>query len=250
MYKHESGIFFFHDSGEYNTGADKSDNLIFQIKSLIKKSPKLFYFLNHTLGIHAGKSVKDFLRNIPKGALIINLGSGSNIIRDDVINLDSYPYPGVKIVSDVHKLPFKDASVDVVVAESLLEHVKNPEAVVKEIYRVLKPGGTIYITTPFIIGFHSSPDDYYRWTYSGLRILFKDFKEIELGSAVGPTVAFTYILREWLAVFFSFNSAYIYQLVTLFLMFILAPLNLLDFILIKYKISKNIAHIFYFVGKK
>ena len=226
------------------------DGLIFKLKFLVKKSPKLFYILNHVLGTFVGKSAKKSIAYLSPGSLIVNIGSGAQTIRTDVVNLDLTPYPGVAVVADVQQMPFKNNSVDALIAESLLEHVKYPELVVSEIQRVLKPGGLIYITTPFIIGWHSSPNDYYRWTTSGLRELLRGFKEQEFGILVGPTNACTYILREWLAILLSFNLRTLYQLWLLFFMVVFAPINLLDHILSRFGPAKNIAHVFYYIGYK
>lgn len=226
------------------------DSFTLKLKNFLKKHPKFFLFLYHTLGIYVGKSAKKSIAHIPKGAIIINLGAGVKKVREDVIDVDIAPYAGVDVVADVCALPFRDNYADAVIAESLLEHVRTPIAAVKEMHRVLKPGGMIYISTPFMIGFHSSPGDYQRWTTSGVRELLKDFHEEELGNAVGPTNAMTYIVREWLALVLSFNSPLIRQILSLGLMVLFAPLNLLDFIFARYKGAENIALMFYFIGKK
>ena len=241
-------FFFYRDEG--NEASRKADGIIFWLKSLVKKNPRVFTLLNHTLGIYVGTSARRSIAHLPKGATILNIGSGSEIIRDDVINLDSMPHPGVSLVADAHALPLKTDSIDAVIAESVLEHVKGPERVVGEIYRVLKPGGMVYFVLPLIIGFHSSPDDYYRWTTSGTRELLKRFEEKELGIAAGPTNAMTYVLREWLALVLSFNSRTVHQILVLFFMVLFAPLNLLDYILRRYALADNIAHLYYYIGVK
>lgn len=251
QYKSENGAIFFREESISSSNVSQGqDKIIFALKSFVKKNPKLFHFLNHTLGLYVGKSAKKSIEHLKHGSRIINIGSGAEIIREDIINLDYSYFPGVKIVADAHVLPFRDNSFDAIISESLLEHVLHPEKVVNEMKRILKPGGMVYIVTPFIIGFHSSPNDYYRWTSSGVRELFKDFDEIELGIAVGPTNALTYILREWLALALSFNSKILHQLWTLFFMILFIPINLFDFVLRKFSLSMNIAHLFYYIGKK
>lgn len=226
------------------------DSFILKLKNFLKKNPKLFLFLYYTMGIFVGKSAQKSITHLPEGSVIINLGAGVKKVRKDVINVDITSYAGVDVVADVCQLPFENNYTDAVIAECLLEHVQDPIAAVREIHRILKPGGMVYISTPFIVGFHSSPGDYQRWTTSGLRQLLKDFKEEELGIAVGPTNAMTYILREWLAMALSFNFDFLQQILTLFFMVIFAPLNLLDFIFARYESAEKIAHIFYFIGTK
>src|SRR3989344_510622 len=108
----------------------------------------------------------------------------------------------------------------------------------------------IYIIVPFIQGFHSSPSDYYRWTKEGVKELFKNFEEKELGIFGGPTYAFTSVLREWLAVILSFNSEFAYQIFSLVFLVLLAPFNFLDYVFSRYKSADNIASSFYFIGTK
>ncbi len=230
--------------------SEPTDALMYKLKLLVKKSPRLFTLLNHTLGTYVGTSAKQGIASLPKGSFIINIGAGAEVVRDDVINVDIHPYREVQVIADIHCLPFKDNTVDAVIAESVLEHLSHPTQAVAEIYRVLKPGGLVYISVPFIIGYHSSPGDYYRWTTSGMRELLKDFRKEELGIAVGPTNALTYILREWLATLLSFNSSMLYQCWILFFMTLFAPLNLMDHVLKHYQSASTIAHLYYFIGRK
>ena len=246
IYKIENGTVVF--SAE--NIKDQSDSLIFKLKCFLKKYPRFFFFLYYTLGTFTGKSAKRAIKDIPIGSLILNVASGINTIRNDVINIDVYPFLGVHVAADAQKLPFKNSSCDAVICEVSLEHIKDPVLAVQEMRRVLKNGGLIYITLPFIQGFHNSPSDYYRWTKEGTRELLKDFKEKELGIFGGPTYAFTSILREWLAVILSFNSESAYQILSIFFLVVLAPFNFLDYIFSRYSPAKNIASSFYFIGIK
>ena len=112
---------------------------------------------------------------------ILNLGSGTKQLRKDNINLDIEPFKNVNIVGDGSNLPILSNSFDVVICQAVLEHLKEPKDVIKEIYRVLKIGGLIYIEVPFIQGYHADPDDYQRFTLRGLEYLLKEFYKIESG---------------------------------------------------------------------
>jgi SAM-dependent methyltransferase len=79
-------------------------------------------------------------------------------------NIDIF-YNGIQI-------PFEDNSFDSIVCFEVLEHVFEPEKIILEMYRVLKPGGKIMITTPFIWNEHEIPYDYGRYTYFGLKYMF------------------------------------------------------------------------------
>jgi SAM-dependent methyltransferase len=92
------------------------------------------------------------------------------------------------IVGDIHALPLPDASVDAVICMSVLEHVEEPQKAVKELYRVLRPGGYCYLYAPFLFYYHPMKGyygDFYRFTADGLRYLARDFNEVELHNARG-----------------------------------------------------------------
>lgn len=229
---------------------NNNNSLTLKLKLFLKKYPKVFFFFYNTLGVFTGKKGKDAIKYIPRGKLIVDVASGIKTLREDVIKVDIAPFAGVHIVADAEHLPFKDNSCDAVVCESSLEHFKNPTETVREFRRILKPGGLVYISIPFIVGFHASPYDYYRWTEEGVKELMKEFEQVEIGVGWGPTYALTSILREWLAIVLSFNIEFLYQFLSIFLMVIFAPLNFLDYIFSHYKSAKNIAYGFYYIGAK
>ena len=69
-------------------------------------------------------------------------------------------------------VPLPDAQFDLILSTQVLEHVADPELYVSECHRLLKPGGTLVITTHGIMYYHPDPVDYWRWTSAGLgRIL-------------------------------------------------------------------------------
>jgi SAM-dependent methyltransferase len=69
-------------------------------------------------------------------------------------------------------LPFIDASFDTVLCLNTLEHIYDAPAVLAELFRVLKPGGVIHVTVPFMYRIHGHPDDYFRATPSWWRETF------------------------------------------------------------------------------
>ena len=72
--------------------------------------------------------------------------------------------------ADAHVLPFADASVDSILLVGVLEHVDEPDRVLAEALRVLKPGGRGYIAVPFLQMEHAD-QDYVRWTRQGFQRL-------------------------------------------------------------------------------
>jgi SAM-dependent methyltransferase len=72
------------------------------------------------------------------------------------------------VFADGARLPFRDASFDTVVLLEVLEHVADAPAVLDEIARVLKPGGRLLLSVPFLYPLHDAPHDYRRYTAPGL----------------------------------------------------------------------------------
>lgn len=119
------------------------------------------------------------------------------------LNIDPKGEP--EIVADAHRIPLEDQSIDQVLCVNVLEHVENPEQVIKEAARVLKSGGWAIWETPFLINVHAHPYDYWRFTDRALQQLLESngFTEIEvkqLGN--GPFVAAASILQPFFKVFF------------------------------------------------
>lgn len=83
-------------------------------------------------------------------------------------------HPGarsVDIVASLDSLPMRDGAFEAIVCTQVLEHVADPATVLVELHRVLAPGGTLWITVPFVGELHEEPWDFYRYTSHGLRHL-------------------------------------------------------------------------------
>lgn len=61
-------------------------------------------------------------------------------------------------------IPAEDESVDFIICSEVLEHVPYPERVISEMFRVLRKGGQLYVTTPFAFPIHARPHDFFRYT--------------------------------------------------------------------------------------
>jgi SAM-dependent methyltransferase len=90
--------------------------------------------------------------------------------------LDISPAAKPDIVIDLEKegIPFKDNVFDFVLAFNIVEHLSRREEVLREVYRVLKPGGELIGIIPFLVNVHPDPNDYIRLTDQGLVSLFTD----------------------------------------------------------------------------
>lgn len=91
-----------------------------------------------------------------------------------------------ELLCDAHDLPFEDSSIDIVIAQAMLEHVLDPHRCVAEMHRVLRADGLAYAETPFMQQVHEGRFDFTRFTHLGHRRLFRHFEEIESGAVAGP----------------------------------------------------------------
>lgn len=86
-----------------------------------------------------------------------------------------------EIVSfDGTTIPFPDSSYDGVLCTEVLEHAADPIALINEMHRVLRSGGTLLVTVPFAARVHHSPYDFHRFTRFRLATLFSSFAEVEI----------------------------------------------------------------------
>ena len=81
---------------------------------------------------------------------------------------DLYENEGVVKVNVEEDFPFDDNTFDMVITFHLFEHVFDFSSSAEEIYRVLKPGGKLIISVPFMHKYHADPDDYFRFTDSAI----------------------------------------------------------------------------------
>jgi SAM-dependent methyltransferase len=107
---------------------------------------------------------------------VLNAGAGwrdvSHLVEGELINQD-LTWPGderkhIDIYSPLHQIPVASNYFDVILCIAVLEHVENPEEVVPELFRVLKPGGHLILEVPFLQPEHKVPTDFQRYTKDGL----------------------------------------------------------------------------------
>jgi len=180
------------------------------------------------------------------------LGYGMECLLDDpaieLIETDVAPGQRPQLICDAHDLPFADGSIDAVIAQAVLEHVLDPQAVVEEIYRVLGDQGIVYADTPFISQVHGREFDFTRFTYLGHRRLFRKFGLIDGGMTGGPGVALAWTLRYFVLSFFE--SAALRALASGLSRCAFFWLKYCDYYLIQRAGAKDAASAFYFMGQK
>jgi ubiquinone/menaquinone biosynthesis C-methylase UbiE len=121
--------------------------------------------------------IENTLKKIPVGSKILDAGAGEcqfrrfcshlNYVSQDFgqytgegeVGLQTGTWDNTKldIVSDITDIPVPDGSFDAVMCTEVLEHVPDPVAALKELNRVLRPGGYLLITAPFVSLTHFAP---------------------------------------------------------------------------------------------
>lgn len=118
----------------------------------------------------------------PAGGWVLDAGAGDCPYRPyfehvhyetaDFCQVDK-SYGAITYVCDLASLPVEAGRYDLVFCSQTLEHVPDPRQVLKELYRVLKPGGQLWLSAPLFFAEHEVPYDYYRYTRYGFTHLFE-----------------------------------------------------------------------------
>lgn len=138
--------------------------------------------------------VKNALSGFSIESALYDLGAGSVPFRDILFRfkytgVDFVPFSDVSIVADLTSLPIPDESADIITIMNTIEHVPDTAHLLKEAHRILKKGGSIIGTVPFLMQVHQEPHDYNRYTKTQLERLLKeagfhDIAVIPLGYAI------------------------------------------------------------------
>ena len=139
------------------------------------------------------KFTSKILSEISPNSVIFDLGAGESHFRDllsrfkEVLSVDLFPYQKIDVVADFTKeVPLRDSSGDIVVISNVLEHIIEPQFFLNECVRVLKSGGTIVGTAPFLLWVHQEPYDYNRFTDFMLKHILEEagFTDVRVESVV------------------------------------------------------------------
>lgn len=182
--------------------ASESPDATFQLETQNKSSflGRVFVFGKRLLSseFQPQNHLRRFLSETE--GVVVELGSGSRRLRADIVTVDLFPSLNVDIVADIAKTPIKGGAVDAVILDSVIEHVPDPVGVVREARRILKPGGRLFINTPFMIPYHGYPKHYQNFTQDGLKEILADFTRCDVKPTFGPMTAWVNMTSETFAV--------------------------------------------------
>jgi SAM-dependent methyltransferase len=158
--------------------------------------------------------VKSVAQSLPGRTSLLDAGAGECAYKryfshcnymsvDMAIGEANWNYSNVDCIVSLNKLPMKDESFDVVLCTQVLEHLQKPVESVKEMYRVLKRGGNLFLTAPMSHSEHQIPYDFFRYTSYGLRYLCSEagFQEIDVAPMGGMFVRWAYEVTRVISIF-------------------------------------------------
>jgi SAM-dependent methyltransferase len=147
------------------------------------------------------KPLLDWLRvQDVRGLRVLDVGCGDRPYERllsgtaEIVGFDQPGNAHADLHGSIEAIPVEDASFDVVLCLQVLEHVPDPAAAVRELRRVVKPGGRVLASTHGVYPFHPNPEDFWRWTDTGLAHLFRTNAEwtsvsVRPGTGTAATVA-------------------------------------------------------------
>jgi len=135
-------------------------------------------------------------KDFPLGRWNLYIGGAGRTV-EGYVNLDLLAMPGVDVAADAARLPFPPGMFQRVECDAVLEHVPHPREVMREIERVLAPGGYAHVVAPFCHPFHEYPKDYRRFTLDGLKEMRGGMEVVAEGWRTGPTATLLVFVLEY-----------------------------------------------------
>jgi SAM-dependent methyltransferase len=124
------------------------------------------------------------------GSLQVESGQPNDLRRlfagRDFVGTDIRPGPGVDRVEDLRALTLGDGEVGTAFCLDTLEHCADPLAACRELHRVVRDGGLCVISSVMFFPVHGYPEDYWRFTPSGMELLLAPFDDVWAGGVGHP----------------------------------------------------------------
>lgn len=151
------------------------------------------------------KFIIEAVQKLTNNSYVLDAGVGSGIyhslfsnVNYESTDINFQPNYPLSFISDLGSIPIVNNRYDLIICTQVLEHVTNPQDVINELFRVLKPGGELWLSAPFYFEEHEKPFDYYRFTKFGLTYLFESagFMIVHLNELEGYYMTLAYQLKH------------------------------------------------------
>jgi SAM-dependent methyltransferase len=113
----------------------------------------------------------------------VHEGASRFFLKSQVLTADIDPNSNANYIIDIcqnNEGILATETFDVIVCTEVIEHTLNPFSAIKEIYRLLKCGGILLMSTPFDFRIHGPLPDCWRFTEYGIRVLLNEYEIIEI----------------------------------------------------------------------
>lgn len=206
-------------------------------QKIVTRFPRFLKKIFFPSWIEVEDFVKTIVDEIPVGAYILDAGAGQCQYKklfpsqqyfaiDAAVGEEAWDYSQLDMVGDLCNVPVKNNSFHIVLSTQVLEHVKEPQSLILETFRILHPGGSIYLSAPQSEGVHQEPHDYFRFTRYGMQHLFeKAGFSIEY---IKPSCGYFRYLANRISIF---PKIIFWQIKNPLLRLIFLPLELLSYII-------------------
>lgn len=150
------------------------------LKALLVSGSRLFKRAINPVGFIARSFIQQSSRHLPPTASsrsCVDIGAGTAPYESTLqafakvepyIAVDVAPSDKTTVIADCGSLPLRADSIDLVVSFDVIQHVTDPRKMLTEARRVLKPGGHLILTYPFLYP-ECDAQDFRRWTVDGMR---------------------------------------------------------------------------------
>ena len=156
--------------------------------------------------------IVNFSKSVETNSVVVDVGAGqcelelffqdSNYIGIDLaVGNDNWDFSKISVLGDVQQLPFKNSFANAALNIWVMEHIPNPQSMVDEMFRILKPGGKAFLVVPFALHEHQQPYDFYRYTRFGVKHLFDTagFTNVNVYSDSSEEFAMGHEAYKWLS---------------------------------------------------
>lgn len=152
---------------------DPRDRMMREPKATLRELYKRVWELSSPYRFFQHKEIKIIAQRLGRQRYVLDAGGSDYKPYQGYFQYEKYLNCDLRGSVDIHasvtRLPVKDEAIDCIVCTEVLEHVDDVKAALQEFHRVLKPGGYLVTTTPFlVVGIH---EDFSRWTDAGLSMM-------------------------------------------------------------------------------